>query len=64
MKIVLTENQIVSLLEKINSNTVTCDKCGWSWDLSDGGDDPYICHKCGHNNSEEDYIGKKSYGVL
>ena len=29
---------------------VTCDKCGWSWDLSEGGDDPYICHKCGHDN--------------
>lgn len=25
-------------------------KCGHSWSLSDGGDDPYICHKCGHNN--------------
>ena len=59
MKIILSETQIISLLEKINSNEVTCDKCGWSWDLSDGGDDPYICHKCGHSNSEEDYVGKK-----
>lgn len=58
MKIVLTETQILKLLERVNSGKVTCDKCDWSWKLSDGGDDPYICHKCGHNNSDEDYIGK------
>jgi PHP family Zn ribbon phosphoesterase len=27
---------------------ITCDECGWSWDLKDGGDDPYVCHKCGN----------------
>jgi hypothetical protein len=58
MKIVITETQILNLLEKINSSKVLCDKCGWSWKLSEGGDDPYICHKCGHNNSDEDYRGK------
>ena len=36
--------------ESVDGNKVTCDKCGWSWDLSDGGDDPYTCHKCGHEN--------------
>jgi hypothetical protein len=25
--------------------------CGWSWDLVDGGEDPYICHKCGADNA-------------
>lgn len=29
---------------------VNCGNCEWEWKLSDGGDDPYICHKCGHNN--------------
>ena len=29
---------------------IVCQECGWSWDLSDGGDDPYTCHKCGHEN--------------
>lgn len=59
MKIVITENQKKKLLEKISNQEVICDNCGWSWDLSDGGDDPYICHKCGNNNSEEDYRGKR-----
>lgn len=58
MKIIITESQILKLVEKINSGKVTCDECGWSWKLSEGGNDPYICHKCGHNNSEENYIGK------
>jgi predicted nucleic-acid-binding Zn-ribbon protein len=29
---------------------ITCTNCGWSWNRADGGDDMYICHKCGHNN--------------
>jgi hypothetical protein len=31
---------------------ITCKGCGWKWNLSDGGNDPYICHKCGNNNEE------------
>jgi hypothetical protein len=26
---------------------VTCSNCSWSWKLSDGGEDPLTCHKCG-----------------
>ena len=29
---------------------ITCTNCDWSWNRKDGGDDMYICHKCGHNN--------------
>lgn len=32
---------------------IVCDKCEWSWDLKDGGDKPYLCHKCGKNNSNK-----------
>lgn len=45
--------------EMVTKTKVVCDKCGWSWKLSEGGDDPFICHKCGHNNSVEDYKGKR-----
>ena len=37
----------------INENeetTVTCENCGWKWQIEDGGKDTYICHKCGHDN--------------
>lgn len=30
---------------------VECKGCGWSWDLKDGGSDPYVCHKCGQDNT-------------
>jgi hypothetical protein len=38
-----------------NNSTNALDKkikcsCGWSWNKSDGGSDPYKCHKCGNNN--------------
>jgi hypothetical protein len=59
MKILITEKQKINLLEKISNQEVICDNCGWSWDLSDGGDDPYICHKCEGDNSEKKYIGKR-----
>jgi DNA-directed RNA polymerase subunit RPC12/RpoP len=36
-----------------NDKRIVCEKCGWSWDLSDGGDDPYTCHKCGNENHKE-----------
>ncbi len=57
MKIIINERQYRRLLEIVTNDKVICDECGWSWDLADGGDDPYICHKCGHNNSEEDFKG-------
>jgi len=36
--------------EIVTNKEIICDKCGWSWDIVDGGDDLYICHKCGHDN--------------
>ena len=37
--------------ETVENGKVICDECGWSWDISKGGDDMYICHKCGHDNT-------------
>jgi DNA-directed RNA polymerase subunit RPC12/RpoP len=44
---------------KQNDKKIVCEKCGWSWDLSDGGDDPYTCHKCGNENNKSKRIIKK-----
>jgi hypothetical protein len=30
---------------------IICSNCNWSWQLSDGGDNPYLCHKCGNDNT-------------
>ena len=40
-----------SLNEAIVDNKVVCDNCGWSWRIEEGGNDLYICHKCGHDNT-------------
>jgi DNA-directed RNA polymerase subunit RPC12/RpoP len=37
--------------EIVYGGSVVCDNCGWNWKLSDGGDEKYICHKCGHDNT-------------
>ena len=39
------------LKEQIVDNKVICDKCGWRWSITDGGDDTYTCHKCGNDNT-------------
>ncbi len=38
---------------KIQENKVICKNCDWSWKLSEGGNDPYVCHKCGTDNTKK-----------
>jgi hypothetical protein len=40
-----------TLTEGILGDRIECDNCGWSWPIKDGGDDLYVCHKCGHDNT-------------
>lgn len=40
---------------------IKCRGCGWKWNLSKGGYDPYICHKCGMNNRR--YYNNRNIGV-
>ena len=43
----------VSIKEEIQGDSIVCDKCGWNWKIKDGGNDLYICHKCGHDNTPQ-----------
>lgn len=36
-----------------DEETVECEDCGWEWKLADGGKEPFLCHKCGHDNVEK-----------
>lgn len=40
-------------METVTNKEVICDKCSWSWKLSEGGNDPFICHKCGYDNEKK-----------
>jgi hypothetical protein len=40
--------------EIVTNTEVICDNCGWEWKIADGGDDLYVCHKCGHDNNPKD----------
>jgi len=40
-----------SVNEAIVGDKIECDNCGWDWNIVDGGDDLFICHKCGHDNT-------------
>lgn len=33
---------------------IECGNCGWDWKVEDGGDDLYICHKCGNDNEAQE----------
>jgi len=41
------------VFEKIQGDSIVCDDCGWTWEIEDGGNDLYICHKCGHDNTPQ-----------
>jgi hypothetical protein len=38
-------------IDEVQDETIECEKCGWRWKLSDGGENPYLCHKCDYDNS-------------
>ena len=40
--------------EQIQGDSIVCDDCGWTWKIKDGGDDLFMCHKCGHDNTPEE----------
>jgi hypothetical protein len=44
---------ILSVNEEIQGDSIVCDNCGWTWKIKDGGNDLYICHKCGHDNTPQ-----------
>lgn len=37
--------------ELVTATEVICDKCKWKWKIAEGGKDPYLCHKCHHDNT-------------
>jgi len=40
--------------EEIVGDSIVCDNCGWTWKIKDGGDDLFMCHKCGHDNTPKE----------
>jgi hypothetical protein len=40
--------------EQIQGDSIVCDDCGWTWKIKDGGNDLFICHKCGHDNTPKE----------
>jgi nicotinic acid mononucleotide adenylyltransferase len=62
---VLYDKGIVAILpdsinEVVTDTDIICDNCGWDWKIADGGDDLYVCHKCGHDNNPDLEEGKKN----
>jgi len=60
-----TKLKSLDLEEAIVGEKIECDGCGWSWNIVDGGNDLFICHKCGHNNKSLSEGKKKDpFGLL
>jgi hypothetical protein len=53
------------LNEAIVGDKIKCDKCGWSWNIVDGGDDLFTCHKCMNINEgkKKDPFGLNAYAM-
>jgi hypothetical protein len=58
-----------SINEEVVGGRIVCDNCGWSWRIEEGGNDLYICHKCGHDNTplqekkSKDPFGLNAYAM-
>jgi hypothetical protein len=37
--------------EIVTDTDIICDKCGHDWPIETGGNDLYICHDCGYDNT-------------
>ena len=57
-----SKQKTIRLQKESIDKKIKC-QCGWSWNLKDGGNDPYTCHKCGHNNSKK-YIKEEKEELL
>lgn len=55
-------------LDQIDVDKIICSNCNWSWKRSDGGDDPFVCHKCDfdnetyHSETMNEAMFEKRYG--
>jgi hypothetical protein len=52
-----SKQKTIRLQKESIDEEIIC-KCGWSWNLKDGGNDPYTCHKCGNDNSKKELTEK------
>ena len=55
----IEKHKVSNIKEIVTATEVICDNCGWEWSIADGGDDLYICHKCGHDNNPDLDEGRK-----
>jgi hypothetical protein len=47
---ILVTSLVEHLTELITVTDIICNNCGWKWSKEDGGNDLYLCHKCGYDN--------------
>lgn len=45
--------------ESVVDDRIKCDKCDHAWSIASGGNDLYVCHACGHDNTPIDMIDEK-----
>jgi len=65
-KIILDNDELYNDLvnEAIVGDKIECDNCDWSWDIVSGGNDLFVCHKCGHDNEPlEENKNKDPFGL-
>jgi hypothetical protein len=64
------DNTLPPYVDQVSGDTISksllgsiiiCKECGWEWEIKEGDKDPYICHKCGCDNSIESEKMSKQY---
>lgn len=61
----MTYNKLnrVPFEESLAEDKIFCQNCDWSWNVKDGGNDLYVCHKCGYDNTNDYLFNSKNINV-
>jgi DNA-directed RNA polymerase subunit RPC12/RpoP len=61
----MTDNKLnqVPIGGDLSQDRIVCQNCGWSWKVIDGGNDLYVCHKCGYDNTNDYLFNSKKINV-
>lgn len=51
----LIKEEILNIFEIFKNNKITCDNCGWSWEIENNDKNPYLCHKCGFDDVKKGF---------
>ena len=49
--VLIASGLVICAIKRSKNGKIKCNNCGWKWNIKDGGNDLYSCHKCNYDNT-------------